>query len=35
MAIQPDAGEVAEQRRELCLVGLRQRRLEQRFNIGA
>ena len=35
MAIQPDAGEVAEQRRELRPVGLRQRRLEQRGDVGA
>src|SRR5580704_13823473 len=35
MAIEPDAGEVAEQRHEFRPIGLRQRRLEQRGDIGA
>src|SRR5579863_6601967 len=35
MAVEPDAFEMAEQRRELVAVGVRQCRLEQRRNIGA
>src|SRR5580704_1758666 len=35
LAVEPDAGEVAEQGRELFLVGLRQRRLEQRGDVAA
>ena len=35
MAIEPDAGEVAEQRHELRPIGVRQRRLEQRGDVAA
>src|SRR6202023_2341917 len=35
MTVQPDAGEAAEQRRELRPIGVRQRRLEQRGDVAA